>query len=508
MKHAFIALAAGVFLSALGLRPLGAARIISGKLLLESSGNNGQVSHIMLQGIWKKKLDVDNRFEIFTQAEGEREGRWIPFSAFKLVGPPVTLRGTSLVSSYTAGVGKGNILVKTAAQAGRDNAVHLLIEVENTAATPILRVRYPVLSNLAFTPNGEEDKLLWPFYSTMMLKNPAKNKERFSNPLHYPRAVVNYVDLSGGGQGLTLIGDPSLVMNEYGFAATGQKEAIELRIDMVNAIPPGAKAKYEFILFLHDGDWRKGADFYRELFYKNFPRPKYPDWVKYGNGYLSAYFGTNFPPPYGKDTRLLINETWRLGLEHLQFWGQTGNHACPGYPLPDPLRGGEEGIAKMFKQIRDAGIHTGGYFWSNGMSKFVVLSSGYRGVAWDQFPKGLRPPSWQWLVENSLYATPERKPPTKEFRSNSWKRAVRDYKVKTVKDAEEKNLCPSRCIPAVFIRRASGTGCVSGSPATWKTTAATFPTWTSTAIARNTSLITRTLKNGVTARRANCGTRS
>jgi len=454
MKRLLFALATAIFWAASGFVCAGAARIKSGALEIDFSGETGRLTRLALKGVWRKKLDVGGGFRVFTQAKGEREGKWIPFSAFKPIGRPARMRKTALVSSYEAAVGKGKIFVKTTAQPDRAGAVRLAIEIENAGAPPVLRVRYPVLDKVAFTPNGEKDELLWPFYSTILLKNPAENKEQIQNPLHYPRAVVNYVDLSGGGAGLTLIGDPSLVMNEFGFAPSAQKGAIDLRIDMINSILPGAKAKYEFILYLHRGDWREGADFYRQYFSRNFPRPKYPDWVKYGNGYLAKYYGSNFPPPYGKNIRLLINETWRLGLEHLQFWGQTGNHACPGYPLPDPLRGGEEGIARMFKRIRDAGIHTGAYFWSNGISKFVVLSSSFRGTPWKEFPKELRPPSWNWLVENSLYASPARKPPTKQLRSNSWKRAVRDYKVKTVKDAEEKKLVPQALHPCSFHSKA------------------------------------------------------
>jgi len=417
---------------------LGAAEMRNGGLRLDWSEKTGQVEKIFLRGVWRSKADIGNTFAVFAQREGDEEGKWIPFEAFKLINPPAILpEAKSIVSAYSAPLAGGSVFVRTTTTAADDNTVRFRIEVENKADIPILRVRYPTLKNLSFTAKGEGDQLLWPLLTTMLVENPSKKAKSIA-PLHYPRAVLNYVDVSGGGAGVALIGDPSLIMNQYNVTRSKRPGAVDLHIEMIDAVKPGDKAHYEFVAFLHGGNWRKAADYYRAWFYKRFPKPDYPEWARYANGYLSAMWGMPFPPQYGKDTRRHINETWRLGMNHLQFWGQTGNHACPGYSLPDPLRGGEQGMTKMFRQIRAAGLHTGGYFWSNGISKFVALSSSYRGVKWEEFPKELRAPSWDWLVKNSLYATPARTAPSKEIKSNSWKRA----KVKTVAEAEAKKLAP------------------------------------------------------------------
>jgi len=434
---------------------LAASEIKSGKLRLGYSKETGQVTDIRLLRVFKKKLNIDNSFDVLVQKEGEPTGKWIPFSEFKLTTPVVTPRGKSVVASYS----NGAIKVETTTSAEADNSVHFKIKVVNGGSIPILRVRYPNLKNISFSPGGENDELLWPLRTTMLIKNPSNNLRSISVPqldpvtgvttkmypwLHYPRATQNYIDISGADRGLTLIGDPSLIMNQYGLEKSKQEGALDVRIDMLNSIASGESAEYEFILYPHKGNWKRGADFYREHFYKIFPKPQFPDWVKYTNGYLAVYEGFHFGPPYGKNTRIYINETWRLGLSHLQFWGQTGNHACPGYPLADPLRGGEEGIAKMFKQIRDADVHAGGHIWGCGINKFEVLSSSYRGVKWSDLPEEVRPPSWDLIVKNSLYRWPDRKAPTKKFTSNSWKRISKAYKVNTVAEVEAKKLTPQQ----------------------------------------------------------------
>jgi len=424
--------------------PGAAAQIRQGPVVLSISDATGQASELLLRGVWKKKLNVASSFAVYTHGEGETAGAWHAFETFKLIGEPaVDARAGTVRSAYRADIAGGPVRVTTTITVERDATLRFRIDLDNGARKPILRVRYPELHNLSFTPGGTGDEMLWPFFTTVLVTNPRKSPQK---PLHYPRACVNYMDLSGGGQGLALIGSPSLVMNEFAYGPSKTPGAIDMRIDMVNAIAPGAKATYEFIAQPHGGDWHAAADYYRAWFYRHFPQPDYPSWAKYTNGYLSVMWGTPFPPPYGRDTRLHINEAWRLGLDHLQFWGQTGNHACPGYPLPDPLRGGEEAFTKMFKRIRDAGLHTGGYFWSNGMSKFLVQTKSFRGVPWEEYSKALRPPSWDWLVKNSLYATPERTPPSKQITSNGWKRA----KVKTIAEAEAKKLSPQSLHPMSY----------------------------------------------------------
>ncbi len=415
---------------------------------LSCSETDGRVTELAASGASGTPLKLDTEFQIFVQQEGEKEGAWLPFSAFKLVEPPVFDQATLALSSRYSGTDR--IDVRTVVSLKPDNTAEWKIEVTNRSAKPILRVRYPVFHNLVFSPDGAQDELFWPCLTTVLVPNPAGTffaRTDIINPVHYPRASVNFTDLSGGGRGLTVVGDPSLIMNEYGLARGQVKGSLDLRIDRVNTIPPGGRAAAVYTTYQHTGTWRQGADFYRAFFYRHFPKPNYPAWVRQANGYLAGYWGSDFPPPYGSETRFQINETWRLGLNHLQFWGQTGTHACPGYPLADPLRGGEKGMTAMFHEIRRAGLHTGGYFWSCGIGKFEVLAKSYRGVPWTDLPAEVRPPSWQWMVENSAYPTSDRTAPDTTFQSNAWKRA----NVKTVEEAEAKKLTPQSLHTLTFL---------------------------------------------------------
>ena len=441
-----------------------AAEIKKGGLNLEYDTRDGRITTLTAEKPAWKASDFEGGFQIYLQNEPETNGEWIASDRFISQPPVVNVAEASLSRQAVYTNGTDKVEVMTTVQIKDEQTVAWTIKVANHSSKFVMKVRYPVLKNIKFTAGGKEDELLWPVFTTMLIKDPMRRVTSaaageldpegdilaLTAPLHYPRACVNFIDLSGAGRGLTLVGDPSLIMNEYAFAASAPPGALDLRIDMVSQITPGSDITYGFLTYLHPGNWRNGADFYRRHFEQRYPQPTYPEWLKNSNGWLAMYWGNNnFEPAYGADLERIINEAWQLGLDHIQLWGQTGNHACPGYPLPDPLRGGEEGMKKMIQAIRQAGFHTGVYFWSCGISKFDVLSPSYRGVPWEDLPAEVRPPSWQWLVENSHYPTAERKAPDKEMTSNSWKRS----KCKTIAEAAAQKLDPQQLHAMAFLAK-------------------------------------------------------
>lgn len=417
--------------------------LANGTITVDYSVCSGNLTSLASGPLWAdRKLPVNAGFTVFLLPENTNKGRWLDASDFKLLAPPIRSDAEkTLKCSYEAKVGTGKIKVDTTVLLSGD-VIKLSIAVENQSKIPILKVRFPVFDNLSFTRNGKKDELLWPELTTNLIKRPSVN---FKPPVFYPRASVNFVDLSGGGKGLTFVGDSSLIFRKFHYTKGSQKGSIAFSMTMLDNISYNQQATYKMNLYFHQGNWTQAADFYRDWFYRYYPKPAYPDWVKYSNGYLAIYWGENNYPPYGVRTRIHINETWRLGLDHLQFWGQTGWHACPGYPLADPMRGGEKRFRKMFKEIEDAGVKTGAYFWSCGIGKYEVLATKYRGVKWSDMPKEVRPPSWDWVAKHAK-TTAKRQPATKKLTSTSWKRSG----CTTIKEAEDKKLNPQVLQPLTF----------------------------------------------------------
>jgi hypothetical protein len=416
-----------------------AATLENEYIKLVYSEKNGQILSIS-SPLWKgKTINPESNFNIYLHPEGEKKGNWLTFRTFRLTQKLIATE-SSLQCNYESKTASGVVKVITELRL-KDQSVLLEVTVENKSKEPILEVQYPCLKNLSFAKNGKENELLWPSQTTMLIKDPA-NKLQQEN---YPRAAMNFIDLSGNGAGLGIIGNDSLIYTHYSYSKSKKNNGINLAISNQNQIKSNKKASFTFQLFLHDGNWRKSADYYREWFFRHFPRPAYPEWAKYSNGYLAIGWGEAEYPPYDTDVRIHINETWRLGLNHLQYWGQTARHTCPGYPLPDPMRGGEEMIKEMYSQVNKAGLKTGGYFWSCGIGKYEVLSESFRGIKWTEFREDLRPPSWDWVVKHSKYKM-SRTAPDKTMNSSSWKRA----KVKTIAEAEAKRLNPQQLHTLVF----------------------------------------------------------
>lgn len=396
-------------------------------------------------------LKISPEFRIFTHMVGAPKGRWMEFSDFKPDEQGAVRNRDRFSCGFRADAEGGLIDVETSFQVSGDSVIWK-ISVDNKSLVPVLKVTYPVLRGIRFSADGKNDELLWPVTLTLksyhpIIKAPSCNLpshtekgEKATIDMEYPRSSMNFTDVSGDGKGIAVIGPEKLIFRAFSCAKSSVPGAVDLSITMLDSIMPGKKAEYEFILFPHSGDWRDAADYYRKVFIDRFGGPNYPEWVRYSNGFYAVCWQGG-STPYESESRSRINETWRLGMEQLQFWGQAGQHACPGYQLPDPMKGGEPGIKKMFKEIEATGLKTGGYFYSCGIGKIEVLSKSYRGVKWTEYPEELRPPTWEWLVKYSQYATPERKAPTRED-GVEFSLSRSHINVKTLAEAEEKKLVP------------------------------------------------------------------
>lgn len=404
------------------------------------SDNRGYLISAMKKGD-REPLNINLCPSVYVQAVGETRGRYVTFGQFKTVG--VEKNDGTVTCRYLAEIPEGKIRIETETRLS-GNVINARIKVNNESEIPILHVRYPTLQGICFTQDGAEDELLFPYLMSTLVKNPRKN---ILPPAIYPgSAGVNYMDCSGGGHGIAIIGQPKLLAAQYFYHKSPNGKGIMMGIDTRHAIRKGEQAEYSFEILLHSGDFKAAANHYRNFFYRHFPKPQYPDWQKYSNGYLAVLWSNAEYPAYTEEAELQINHTWRLGLNHVQYWGQTGRHSCPGYPLADPVRGGEDGLKAMFNRVHQSGLHTGAYFWGCGIGLYEVVSKKFRGVPWEQFPPEVRPPSFDWIVKNSVYTAARKTPERDLTKYPEWKRSG----IKSLEEAEQKRLNPQILHPLAF----------------------------------------------------------
>lgn len=410
------------------------------KLKVVYSDNRGYLISAAKKGD-TAPLNINLCPSVYVQAVGNPNGRYVTFGQFKTLA--VEKENGVVTSRYLAEIPEGKIELETETLLS-GNMIKTRIKVRNKSEIPILHVRYPAMQNICFTADGAEDELLFPYLMSTLVKNPVGN---ILPPALYPgSAGVNFMDCSGGGNGVAIIGQPKLLAAQYFYSKSPNGKGIMMGIDTRHSIDKGEQANYPFEILFHAGDFRVAADYYRSFFYRHFPKPQYPEWEKYSNGYLGILWSTGEYPPYTAEVDMQIDHTWRLGLEHLQYWGQTGRHACPGYPLADPMRGGETELKAMFVRVRQAGLRTGAYFWGCGIGLYEITAKKYRGIPWEQFPSEVRPPSFEWVVRNSVYTVARKTPEHDLTQLPDWKKTG----VKTMKEAEEKRLNPQFLHPMAF----------------------------------------------------------
>ena len=209
------------------------------------SDNRGYLISAMKKGD-REPLNINLCPSVYVQAVGETRGRYVTFGQFKTVG--VEKNDGTVTCRYLAEIPEGKIRIETETRLS-GNVINARIKVNNESEIPILHVRYPALQGICFTQDGAEDELLFPYLMSTLVKNPRKN---ILPPAIYPgSAGVNYMDCSGGGHGIAIIGQPKLLAAQYFYHKSPNGKGIMMGIDTRHAIRKGEQAEYSFEILLH-----------------------------------------------------------------------------------------------------------------------------------------------------------------------------------------------------------------------------------------------------------------
>ena len=106
--------------------------------------------------------------------------------------------------------------------------------------------------------------------------------------------------------------------------------------------------------------------------------PHHPLWLR--QGYAAVDISQDFPTGYYGERESEIDDPWWFGLELLNVWGWAATpDCCPGYPVPDPGRGGDEGARQYVARLHAAGLRVGNYFESFRSNPIFSLATSFRG---------------------------------------------------------------------------------------------------------------------------------
>jgi len=284
----------------------------------------------------------------------------------------------------------------------------------------VYRVAFPVLDGLCIGPHHESNVLARPYAQGELIPNPVNYAfHRPGKKSAIPIYVLTYIgwasmpwmdlhDPAGGGLYLCSQ-DPTYQQVDLETWPDRAAGALTLDMRTYAFLEPGQSWNSQtFAVGIHQGDWHWAADRYREwahLHHRSYAGPK---WVRDD---CDGWFGTGNPVRYDTYPRMLEDAHW-LGLNYLQLWSEMLENVGPDksrkpyycFLLPDPDRGGEEGIRQGIHAVRKAGGHIG--FYHNVWTWDAEVEKGLE--QWkDQLPRDVKIPRWWGDFRRSASVFPD-----------------------------------------------------------------------------------------------------
>ena len=196
-------------------------------------------------------------------------------------------------------------------------------------------------------------------------------------------------------------------------SATGETFCMSLTANASATLAPGDVWSRTIVLSLvQDGQgstayshWAAAASLYREWFESIFPQPNYPTWAKGGRPMtgIDASADEHF---YG-EREVEIDDPWFFGASHLIVWGTAAvPQCCPGFPIPDPARGGGAGLKAYAERLHSSGMTMSTYFESQQVNPLYSNSTSFRGCKTADLPEEMRPPPLSVIEVNARRELP------------------------------------------------------------------------------------------------------
>ncbi len=284
----------------------------------------------------------------------------------------------------------------------------------------VYRVAFPVLDGLCIGPRHESNVLARPYAQGELIPDPVSYSfRRPHKESSIPIYVLTYIgwasmpwmdlhDPTGGGLYLCSQ-DPTL--QQVDLETWPDRAAGTLTLDMRTYafLEPGQSwTSQPFAVGIHEGDWHWAADRYREWAKVHHHAYTGPKWVRDES---DGWFGTGGPARYDTYPHMLEDAKW-LGLSYLQIWSEMLENVGPKksrksyycFLLPDPDRGGEEGMRNGIRAVHKAGGHIGFYY--NAWTWDAEIEKGLE--QWkDQIPRDVKIPRWWGDFRRSASVFPD-----------------------------------------------------------------------------------------------------
>ncbi|MBE7467183.1 MAG: hypothetical protein HS116_27230 [Planctomycetes bacterium] len=274
----------------------------------------------------------------------------------------------------------GKLKAKVSVDLGAGLETQWALELDNKSEWDVLTYTFPRLGGLRIGSSGYDDAWLNTNFYGPWMPGSAYFAEFRPEDREYPGwGALGYASLYDPAAGLTVAtlqprdGATHFLLRperpRYG-------ETVTLDVQKEHCVAGGEKKTWSYALYFHDGDWHSGADWYRSWFRSAFGvADHFPDWARDGHGWLqynSALHEKHFKWPQLWD---LYEKARRMGLNHVQVWGQFGANSCSAFWWPSPNYGTQEEFAAVNRKIRDAGGHIGYYLMYDRENRYNYLDA-------------------------------------------------------------------------------------------------------------------------------------
>ena len=282
-------------------------------------------------------------------------------------------------------------------------------EVRNAHADlDVIRLQFPLLRRIRIGSNGLDDEELRMQAFGHRRRCPGLGPLRAAT---YPGAALPWESISDdrGGLGLT-VRDPAF--GHVRFSSSSESafgDTFSLSLEKRGNVPAaGGSAVWEYALAVHPGRWHWVADRYREWAVQHFDRPRYPRWFDDSDGYF-FYAVMNTGLPF-TDLGRLARDAKRLGLRHVQIWGQFTDfrHGCCGpYWMPSPRYGTIAEFKQGIADVHAEGCRAGFYFLHDRIDLYHAEGAHTYGfIGKDEYPAGTEFPSHELFDRVQLVTDP------------------------------------------------------------------------------------------------------
>lgn len=262
--------------------------------------------------------------------------------------------------------------------------------------------------------NLSNSRLTW--YQTMAIASPGISQDA------YPHAGTNWVALADPVAALYVgVHDPTLTLTSFrlwnntagcssvdsgsfclSFTANSSKvlgpETVWTRTIALSVV----RDETGTTSFAH---WARAARIYRGWADAAFPRPQLPVWATGGAPIMGIDASTDANFFGERETE--VDDGWWFGSSHLIVWGTSAvPQCCPGYPIPDPGRGGAHGLHDYAARLHAYGMTVSTYFESQRVNPVFSKVQSFRGYRVNALPEAQRPPSLSTITRNAKRSFP------------------------------------------------------------------------------------------------------